>query len=101
MPEQKGLFVFIDGKIAGFDVLSLSSAYGKIHSKLIKSYSMDAIRSDSTRREMANPGRNRNAGMESLDISIEQAKYFIEEIKDCNETKFKSAGLGYDYRYER
>ncbi|MBE3138780.1 MAG: hypothetical protein IMZ63_03070, partial [Actinobacteria bacterium] len=100
VPEQKGLFVFIDGKIAGFDVLSLSSAYGKIHSKLIKSYSMDAIRSDSTRREMANPGRNRNAGMESLDISIEQAKYFIEEIKDCNETKFKSAGLGYDYRYE-
>jgi hypothetical protein len=109
VPEQKGLFVFIDGRIAGFDVLSLSSAYGKIHSKLIKSYSMDAIRSDSARREMASPGRNSNTGMEhnnkndktkSLDISIEQAKYFIEEIKDCNETKFKSAGLGYDYRYE-
>ncbi len=100
MPEQKGLFVFIDGKIAGFDVLSLSSTYGKIHSKLIKSYSMDAIRSDSARREMAGPGRNRNAGMESPGISLEQAKYFIEEIKGCNETKFKSAGLGYDYRYE-
>jgi hypothetical protein len=97
MPEQKGLFVFIDGKIAGFDVLSLGSAYGKIHSKLIKSYSMDAIRSESARREMASPGKNGNTGM---DISIEQAKYFIEEIKDCNETKFKSAGLGYDYRYE-
>jgi hypothetical protein len=97
IPEQKGLFVFIDGKIVGFDVLSLSSAYGKIHSKLIKSYSMDAIRSESARREMAGPGKNGNTGM---DISIEQAKYFIEEIKDCNETKFKSAGLGYDYRYE-
>lgn len=97
VPEQKGLFVFIDGKIAGFDVLSLSSAYGKIHSKLIKSYSMDAIRSDSARREMLN---NKNDKTKSLDISVEQAKYFIEEIKDCNETKFKSAGLGYDYRYE-
>lgn len=97
VPEQKGLFVFIDGKIAGFDVLSLSSAYGKIHSKLIKSYSMDAIRSGSARREMMN---NKNDKTKSLDISVEQAKYFIEEIKDCNETKFKSAGLGYDYRYE-
>ncbi|MBU4451086.1 MAG: hypothetical protein KKE35_07325 [Actinobacteria bacterium] len=109
VPEQKGLFVFIDGKIAGFDVLSLSSAYGKIHSKLIKSYSMDAIRSDSARREMASPGKNKNADAErkgkkdksqTPDIYNEQAKYFIEEIKDCNETKFKSAGLGYDYRYE-
>jgi len=92
VPEQKGLFVFIDGKIAGFDVLSLSSAYGKIHSKLIKSYSMDAIRSNSH--------NNKSDKTKSLDISVEQAKYFLEEIKDCNETKFKSAGLGYDYRYE-
>ena len=97
MPDQKGLFVFIDGKIAGFDVLSLSSAYGKIHSKLIKSYSMDAIRSGFTKREKAGPVKNKNA---DTDIYIEQAKYFIEEIKGCNETKFKSAGLGYDYRYE-
>ena len=97
MPDQKGLFVFIDGKIAGFDVLSLSSAYGKIHSKLIKSYSMDAIRSGFTKREKADPVKNKNA---DTGISLEQAKYFIEEIKGCNETKFKSAGLGYDYRYE-
>lgn len=31
---------------------------------------------------------------------VERAKYFLEEVKLCNESYFKSAGLGDDYRYE-
>lgn len=43
VPHQKGIFVMINGTVAGFDILSLSSAYEMIHPKLVKSYSMDAL----------------------------------------------------------
>jgi hypothetical protein len=115
---QNGLFVFIDGKIAGFDILSKTEAFKKVFPKLIKSYAMDAVRAD-MREEKAearhhaykanqaglnNQGENKeavNSGRRhSTNASLEQAKYFMDEIKDCNESKFKSNGMGHDYRYE-
>jgi hypothetical protein len=118
---QNGLFAFIDGKIAGFDILSRTGAFKKVFPKLIKSYAMDAVRAD-MRNEKAQKRQNvykahqaagSNEQGEIKDViegsssgartrpkvSIEQAKYFVEEIKGCNENKFKSNGMGNDFRY--
>jgi hypothetical protein len=118
--KQNGLFAFIDGRIAGFDILSRTEAFKKVFPKLIKSYEMDAVRADMRDEKMharqnANnhqgAGSNENAGIKDvlegsssgtrnrLKGSIEQAKYFIDEIKGCNENKFKSNGMGNDFRY--
>jgi hypothetical protein len=120
MEGQNGLFAFIDGKIAGFDILSKTAAFEKVFPKLIKSYAMDAVRAD-MREEKAQARQNAykakqaagldNNGGENKEnlssgsrrmpkASLEQAKYFMDEVKGCNESKFKSNGMGYDYRYE-
>ena len=100
--DQSGVFVFIDGKIAGFDIFSQPDTYSKIHSKLIKSYCMDALRKELTRKNK-NAENNPDSKKEQNELpqaSIERAKYFLEEAKLCNESCFKSAGLGDNYRYE-
>jgi hypothetical protein len=119
---QNGLFAFINGKIAGFDILSRTEAFKKLFPKLIKSYAMDAVRAD-MRNEKAQARQNTHKTYQTAasnghgeikdvkesnspvtgnrpKVSIEQAKYFMDEIKGCNENKFKSTGMGYDYRYE-
>jgi hypothetical protein len=103
--SQNGIFVFIDGRVAGFDVISQSDAYKVIHTKLIKSYCLDALRKEMARKEENADLKNKNQDVKKEKIefpiaSLERAKYFLEEIKLCNESSFKSAGLGYDYRYE-
>jgi hypothetical protein len=85
VPNQQGVVVFINGKVAGMDVLSQKSAFEKIHLKLIKSYAMDAIL-DSTK-----PG---TSGKDA------ETKTFLKEITGCRESRFASIGLGEDYRYE-
>jgi hypothetical protein len=118
---QNGLFAFVDGKIAGFDILSRTEAFKKVFPKLIKSYAMDAVRADMRDEKVKarqnaykthqTAGSNENGGIKDasegsssgarkrLKVSIEQAKYFIDEIKGCSENKFKSNGMGYDFRY--
>jgi hypothetical protein len=85
IPHQNGIFVMVNGRVAGFDVLSLESAYEAIHPKLVKSYAMDALISRSGR---------------DSEPSIDRARSFIEEVAQCEEKKFKSMGHGWDYRFE-
>ena len=40
---QRGLLVFVNGKPAGIDLLSRAEAYAEVHSKLVRSYAMDAV----------------------------------------------------------
>lgn len=83
---QNGLLVIINGEVAGFDAVSLSSAYNFLHEKLIMSYAIDAhLRQQ--RENLKQP-------------SIEMAKEYIEQVKTCREARYESVGLGYDYRYE-
>jgi len=99
---QNGVIVFIDGKIAGLDIVSQPDIYIKLHSKLIKSYCMDALRKELIRKNK-NTEKSPKPKKEQNELpiaSIERAKYFLEEVKLCNESCFKSAGLGDDYRYE-
>lgn len=99
---QNGVIVFIDGKIAGLDIISQPDTYSRLHSKLIKSYCMDALRKELIRKNKdteKSPGTKKEQSELPI-ASIERAKYFLEEVKLCNESCFKSAGLGDDYRYE-
>lgn len=83
---QKGLFVFINGKIMGFDVLSSASAYNNLHKKLIKSYALDAL------------AQKKNGGIKS-DINSDKAIEFIKDVIKSDESKHKSVGYGFDYRF--
>jgi len=85
IPHQRGIFVMINGRVAGFDVISLESAYEIIHPKLVKSYAMDALLEK--QRDHETP-------------STEKARAFLEEAKSCNETRFGSLGYGWDHRFE-
>jgi len=85
IPHQKGLFVFIDQKVVGFDFISLEPAYAQLHSKLVKSYALEAL----IRREQktGKPGK-------------EEATKFIDEVMKSDQKKYDSVGQGWDYRFE-
>ncbi len=83
--NQKGILVFINGEIVGFDVISSSNAYKDLHKKLIKSYALDAMVSDD--KEL------------KPEITVEMAQKFLKEINGCEESKNKSVGYGFDYRF--
>ncbi|MGZ4849463.1 MAG: ARPP-1 family domain-containing protein [Halobacteriota archaeon] len=85
LPDQKGLLVFVNGTVVGFDVLSRAAAYEELHPKLIKSYVMDALLLKKTRR---------------CEATREEAQKFISETQTCSEKRYKSAGLGWDHRFE-
>lgn len=87
LPHQKGMFVFVGGEVAGLDILSRESAFDIIFSKLVKSYAMDAILEKGEKKG-------------SSEKPVEEAKRFLEEIKDCTEKKYPSSGQGLDYRFE-
>jgi len=87
LPGQKGIFVFIDGEIAGGDILSRAAALAMVFPKLVKSYAMDALIKEQDKIILSqNP--------------IEEARRFLEEIKNCRQEKYPSPGMGDDYRFE-
>jgi len=88
LSHQKGIFVFLNGEIAGLDILSRDSAFEIIFSKLVKSYAMDAMLEKEGKKEKKD------------EKCIEEAKRFIEEIKDCREKIYPSVGQGKEYRFE-
>ncbi|MBM4241950.1 MAG: hypothetical protein FJ150_09870 [Euryarchaeota archaeon] len=81
---QQGLLVVINGKIVGFDIISNKSAYKILHPKLIKSYGLDAYL-------QKNEGNNKN--------TEDDPKRFIEDIMQSVESRHKSVGYGWDYRF--
>jgi hypothetical protein len=83
-PHQKGILVFINGKVAGMDIVSSESACATIHPKLLKSYAMDALLDKKRIRK----------------VKKADAEKFLHEIFGCQEQKYKSVGLGWDYRFE-
>jgi hypothetical protein len=85
LPGQKGLFVLIDGKAAGMDMVSLEAAYAALHPKLVKSYAMEAL---------ALGGKDGKAAPDG----VPQA--FLDEALACTGNRFKSVGHGWDFRLE-
>jgi len=87
VPHQKGMFVFVGGEVAGWDMLSRESAFEVIFPKLVKSYALDAL---------LEKGKKKGSSKKPM----KEAKRFLREIKDCKEEKYPSIGQGWDYRFE-
>jgi len=81
---QNGLLVMVNGEVIGMDIISKKEAFALLHSKLVKSYVMDAL------TEM--PKKGKDAGMM-------KAADFLKKIPVCGESAFDSVGYGRDYRY--
>ncbi len=82
---QKGVLVFINGKVTGMDYLSFEPAFKNLYPKLMKSYVIDAML-------MKKNG-------EKNDLR-KMAENFLNQAKECSEKKYKSVGKGWDHRYE-
>jgi len=87
LAHQQGIFVLVGGEVAGWDMLSRESAFKVIFPKLVKSYAMDAVLEKAKKK-----GSSKKL--------MEEAKRFLQEIKDCKEKKYPSSGQGWDYRFE-
>ncbi len=82
-PEQIGLLVFINGKVAGIELLSRADRFAAIYSKLIKSYSMEALYTQK----------------EETGIYEDEVTKMMHDIKDCPFSHYSSVGLGIDLRF--
>ncbi len=82
---QVGILVVHNGKILGFDIIGRPEKFSIVYRKILKSYIMEDIL---------------NRGDEKNFISTSQVEEFFNKIKESEEVKTKSAGLGYDYRYK-
>lgn len=85
LPHQKGLLAFINGEVAGFDIISLESAYEILHAKLVKSYALDALLQKKDEGDGA---------------TVDKARAFLEETVGCEEKIYESIGLGWDHRFQ-
>jgi hypothetical protein len=87
VPGQVGLIAIIDGRPVGMDLVSLTSAYAKLHTKLVRSYTMEGML-ESKKHPPAPDG------------IAAQAHRFLEEIAAAEERQFPSVGHGTDFRYK-
>jgi hypothetical protein len=86
VPSQKGLLVLINGRVAGFDLLSSAPAYARLHPKLVKSYLLEALLA--AKCSAAGP-----------DQAQDKAKTFLDEAARCELREFPSVGYGRDCRF--
>jgi len=82
---QKGILVAIGGHVVGMDMISHGLSYALLHSKLVKSYLMDAILQETE---------------VSKAMDLAKAQQFIDDITECEVNRYKSVGHGWDLRYE-
>lgn len=87
LPGQIGLLVFGGGKPVGLEWVSSASAYARIHPKLVRSYSLEALLVSS------------GAPVPSVDASA-KALEFVESLTIAEEQPFPSVGYGTDRRYQ-
>lgn len=85
VPDQKGIFVMMNGRATGFDILSQSHTYELLHQKIVKSYAIDALVRQAKITEIP---------------SVDKARAFIEGASACDEKRYESVGYGYDHRFE-
>lgn len=84
--NQNGVLVFINGKLAGMELLSTEDNYEKYHEKIIKSYSIDAL------------AEIQETNIQDIDF-IKESQDFINEIATIKIVEKPSVGYGYDCRF--
>ena len=85
VPGQQGILVAIGQEVMGMDAVTYPQAYALLHEKLVQSYVLDAITLSSGKRSTS--GKT-------------QAQDFINSIEGCETMKYKSAGHGWDVRFQ-
>jgi len=86
--NQLGMAVFIDGELAGVELLGKFETLRKTHSKLVNSYVMDAL-------ETASPKVKTESGQ-----SKTRASKILESAANASTVERKSVALGNDIRLE-
>jgi len=86
VPCQIGLVDFTAARLAGFDLVSLDSAYATIHSRLIRSYALESL--------LMSPGPD-TSGQDFASM----ANSFMHQVAATGERRFPSVGYGFDSRY--
>lgn len=87
VPNQIGCLAFIDGQPAGLDMVSRISTYSKLHTKLVRSYTLEGLLG------------SKDQSSNSDDIA-NQTRKFLDEIIASEETQFPSVGHGTDHRFK-
>ena len=85
LPEQLGLVAFLNGKVAGCEMLSRPEAYGQVHRKVVQSYAVEALHHRRPSSEFPSP---------------EKAQAFLKGVCSWRSSRFDSVGLGDDLRLE-
>jgi len=88
LPDQTGVLVVVDGKVAGFDLIPHAPIYAREHEKLLKSYVMDAVICREPDQKPAD-----------TEAAKSVAEAFLKEAADAEEQQFPSVGYGRDFRY--
>ena len=83
--NQVGACVFIDGRVAGMELVSTPAAFQMLWPRLIRSYAMDSRRL--RQRESAQEGSH-----------SERAKQLVEEVSTATWEEFDGVGSGRDLR---
>ena len=86
VPNQVGLLALINGLPAGLEIVSLYSAYSKLHSKLVRSYTLEGLLDSAS--QVSSP--------DTLEV---QARKFLDAIHASEERPFPSVGHGTDFCY--
>ena len=81
---QRGLLAITGDGVLGFDLVSRPDVYAVLHTKLVRSYSMDALLTN------LKPAAHASGKL---------AKGFLLATSSTEEKRYKSVGRGYDYRY--
>jgi len=82
---QTGLAVIICGMSVGFDLVSRSDAYARLHERLLTSYSMDALVRRDDKSHPCQP--------------MLKAKRLLYDASQATEQDYDSVGLGRDHRF--
>ena len=85
--NQIGLLAVIDGKAAGLDLVSHSTAYSKLHPKLIRSYALESLR-EQTGKTI------------TPDQALDRTSAFLDHLQEARVTPFPSVGYGSDLRFQ-
>jgi hypothetical protein len=85
--NQIGFIAFLRGNPVGLDLISLTSAYSRLHPKLVQSYALEGLFHED---QQAPP----------VEVISTQARKFIEEIAMAEESEFPSIGHGVDHRFK-
>lgn len=83
--RQTGLIALAKGKVIGMDILSNTSVYEQVHSRLLKSYVIDLL------------------GDPQTDDELDQrmvAENFLASLPSLTESQHPSVGYGTDFRYQ-